>query len=215
MSRNGFHRRDRAKSLQQAASTIFGLMGLMPFLIFVWIAYLLDAMTDIRVQVSLVLALAISILGFSVLVVTMRRTSMMLTLLVRVAGQSALLPAARTSDRDPATHAEPEPPIPPSKAAHLAQRSVDIAPAIGAIRELRDAAEAVGRRWRPAAERQIGRRVRVTVQHLDEPETGTISRVTADGLVLEQDGAEFGVLWRLITSIELDADVEPMAQPVG
>jgi len=210
-------RKEESRSLQEAASTIFVLMGLMPFLIFVWVAYLLNAMNDLRVQIGLALALAISMLGFSVLLVTMRRTAMVIQLLVKAdAAPHYAETAPLHADGDAAVaESEPDRPLAPAKAKRGAKQAVDIAPAIGAIRELRDAATAVGRRWRQEAEHLVGRPVRVGVQNFDQPETGTIVRVTEDGLVLEQGGQEFGVLWRFVTSIELDQSVEPVAQPAG
>ncbi len=62
--------------------------------------------------------------------------------------------------------------------------------------------EAVVRRWRRQAEGLIGQRVIVSVVNFDTPETGTLFRVTEDGLILEQDGQEFGVLWRLVTALD-------------
>jgi hypothetical protein len=218
-SSNGIPRHgDHTRSLQQAASTIFVLMGLMPFLIFVWVAYLLNAMDDLRVQIGLALALAISMLGFSVLLVTMRRTSQVLQLLLRAEAPRYAAPLARdaSGERAPSAKSEPDKPLAPTKAKYSAKPTVDFAPAIGSIKELRDATDAVGRRWREEAERLIGQRVRVDVQNLDEPEVGTITRVTADGLVLETNGSEFGILWRLVTSIELDAAVvESVPQSAG
>ena len=64
--------RSKAQSLQQAASTIFVLMGLLPFLIFVYLVVMLNGMQNWRVQLGLGIALAFSLLGFSVLVSTMR-----------------------------------------------------------------------------------------------------------------------------------------------
>lgn len=223
MSRIGFERREAARSLQQAASTIFVLMGLMPFLIFLYVAHLLGAINDLRVQLALALALAISMLGFAVLLSTMRKTSAALQMLVKAEMPRSAAPRApgATADAPPAaapktaerTSSGPMPMGASTKASAAA--AADVAPAIGQIKELRDAAEAVGRRWRTEAERLMGRAVRVGVQNFDQPETGILSRITDDGLILEQAGQEFGVLWRFVSSIELFAaeDPEPVGQP--
>lgn len=196
-------RHAQARSLEQAASTIFVLTALLPLLIFVYILFTLDVLQNPRVQLGLGLSLAISVLGFSVLRTVMRRTSEVLQLLVRAEPQ-AVSPAPR-----PTAPAEHEPQRQPAASARVkgaasSTAAADSAPAIGSIRELRDAADAVARRWKREAEPLIGRPVRVSVAHLEQPEVGTIARVTADGLVLEQDGQEFGVLWRLVSSIEAD-----------
>lgn len=206
-------RHAQARSLEQAASTIFVLTALLPLLIFVYILFTLDVLQNPRVQLGLGLSLAISVLGFSVLRTVMRRTSEVLQLLVRAEPQGAP-PAPR-----PAAPAEHEPQRQPAASARVkgaasSTAAADSAPAIGSIRELRDAADAVARRWKREAEPLIGRPVRVSVAHLDQPEVGTIARLTADGLVLEQDGQEFGVLWRLVSSIEADPVVEDAGPPV-
>lgn len=220
MSRTGVERREAARSLQQAASTIFVLMGLMPFLIFLYAAHLLGAINDLRVQIALALALAISMLGFAVLLSTMRKTSAALQMLVKAEMPRYTAPRAPGPAADappapkPAAERTPGGPVQMGASTKAsAAAAADIAPAIGQIKELRDAAEAVGRRWRAEAERLMGRAVRVGVQNFDQPETGILSRITDDGLILEQSGQEFGVLWRFVSSIELFAAEEP--EPVG
>lgn len=220
MSRTGVERREAARSLQQAASTIFVLMGLMPFLIFLYAAHLLGAINDLRVQIALALALAISMLGFAVLLSTMRKTSAALQMLVKAEMPRYAAPRAPGAPADappapkPASARTPGGPVQMGASTKAsAAAAADIAPAIGQIKELRDAAEAVGRRWRAEAERLVGRAVRVGVQNFDQPETGILSRITDDGLILEQSGQEFGVLWRFVSSIELFTAEEP--EPVG
>src|SRR2546428_5554335 len=100
----GRPRQARGRSLQQAAGTIFVLTAVLPFLIFVWILYTLDAIDDTRAQIGLGLSLLISILGFSVLRTTMRRTSDALKLLVRAESEPAASPAPSA-----ATSAAPKP----------------------------------------------------------------------------------------------------------
>jgi hypothetical protein len=207
--RGGSRRESPARSLQQAASMIFVLMALLPFLIFVWIAFTLDALGDLRVQIGLGLALGLSLLGFAVLLVTMRRTATVLRLLVGANAARQMLPdapapAAGPGSGPPGGHAGGPVEAAPSTRAP----SVDVAPAIGSIRELRDATEAAGRRWKEDAERLMGRAVRVVVVNFDQPEIGVLSRVTEDGLVLEHAGQELGVLWRFVSRIELYADAE-------
>jgi hypothetical protein len=201
-------------TLEQAASTIFALTALLPFLIFVWIVYALGAILDLRAQVALVLSLTVSVLGFVVLRIMMRRTSSVLHLLVR----DATPERTRKTIPDAVTAGADLPPPPPSPRIARAERSlpeVDVAPAVGSIRELRDAAEAVMRRAKREAERLVNRPVLVAVINADRPEAGMLTRVTDVGLVLEQEGLEFGVVWRLVASVELDPRVgEPVpAEP--
>lgn len=199
---------------------IFALTALLPILIFVWVLYELDAVKDSRAQLGIGLSLLVSVLGFVVLRIMMRRTSEVLQLLVRAEvrqrpepARPAAAPAASPDGRPEATR-EPERPMPaPARASRGSSSSaVENAPAIGAIQELRDAAEVVVRRMRQEAEPLLGRAVRVSVVNFDEPEIGILARVSDIGLVLEREGAEFGVMWRLITAVELDPAVA--ASPV-
>lgn len=222
MSSDGLPRREAARSLQQAASTIFVLMGLLPFLVFVYLAWILNVMHDLRVQLGLAAALSISMLGFAVLLSTMRKTSHVLRLLVRSETRVVVPRSASAQDLAPARRVEPRAPTGPVKMAPSAKSAAaaadDLAPAIGSIKELREATEAVGRRWKGEAERLLGRAVRVAVVNLDEPETGILTRVSDDGLILEQGGQEFGVVWRFVSAIELFASADPAveaAAPAG
>ena len=212
--------RSKAQSLQQAASTIFVLMGLLPFLIFVYLVVMLNGMQNWRVQLGLGIALAFSLLGFSVLVSTMRRTSLVLQLLMRTGAPRGPLPLPPSSAPPADSEARPTTNTTNTGAhgravAHARKSgAVEIPPALGAIRELQDATALVGRRWREEAERMIGRAVRVHVVNFDEAEAGMLVRTTEDGLVLEQAGQELGILWRFVSSIELytSSDVVPQAK---
>jgi hypothetical protein len=215
MSRTGSsRRRARATGLEQAASTIFVLTALLPLLIFAWTIYVLEAMHDLHAQLGLGLALLVSMLGFVILRTTMRRTSDVLRLLVRAHEQTPAPPAADLPAAGEAGAATGPgmPAAPAASATAKAASSVDIAPAIGAIQELRDATDAIVRRWRREAEGLAGRLVVVQVANLDQPEIGILRRLSEVGIVLEHDGQEFGVMWRLITSLQLDPGV-PASPP--
>src|SRR5712692_12077644 len=54
----------RQQGLQQAASMIFALVAIVPLLIFAWTLNVLGVIRHTQAQVSLALALAISLLGF-------------------------------------------------------------------------------------------------------------------------------------------------------
>jgi hypothetical protein len=207
-------RQPRVTSLEQAASTIFALTTLLPFLIFVWILDSVDGIKYPRAQVGLGLSLLISLLGFVVLRITMRRTSEVLRLLVRA--EHGLEPSPHS---DPpsggAGVADSSREAPHAGTSHTtASAATDSAPAIGSIRELREAAEVVLRRWKREAEPLIGRPVVVSVVNLEAPESGTLVRITDDGLILEQDGLEFGVLWRLVVSVRSAEAAEAETTPV-
>jgi hypothetical protein len=205
MSRNpGNPRQASTKSLKQAASTIFVLTTLLPFLIFVWIIYSLNAMQNLRVQIGLALALLVSILGFTVLRNVMAHTSEVLQLLMRAESRDvATAPRGPVaSSRAGATVAGNPVPLVSAATSGRSTPPRESEPAIGTIRELQDATTVVAHLWRRHAEPLIGLPILVSLSNVDEPDTGTLSRITDDGLVLQRDGAEFGVLWRLITAIE-------------
>ena len=213
--------RPKAQSLQQAASTIFVLMGLLPFLIFVYLVVMLNGMQNWRVQLGLGIALAFALLGFSVLVSTMRRTSLVLKLLMRTESPRAPAPLSLppSSEAPPVADGAARPATMTAtgargKAVAHAKKAgaVEISPALGAIKELQDATAMVGRRWREEAERLKGRAVRVAVVDFDEPEAGMLIRTSEDGLVLDQSGQELGILWRFVSSIELYATSDELAQ---
>ena len=56
--------RSKQQGLQQAASVIFALVAIVPLLIFAFTLHSVGAMRSTQAQVSLTLALAISLLGF-------------------------------------------------------------------------------------------------------------------------------------------------------
>ena len=189
------------RSLQQVASVIFVLTTVLPLLIFVWVLYSLDAMQSLHAQVGIGLSLVIAMLGFAILRTVMRRTSEVLRALVRGAPHEAPAPLHPAADNGSA--------VPPTPAkVTKASAAEESAPSIGSIQELRDAAAAVARQWRREAEPLLGRSVLVYAKNFREPESGTLSRLTDDGLVLEHNGIEFGVLWRLVSAIESDPRVQ-------
>lgn len=219
--KSGTPRPARTRSLQQAASTIFVLMTILPFLIFTWIIYTLNAMQNPRVQVGLVLALFVSMLGFGVLRNVMSHTADVLKLLVGSDARDVPAPAPAAAAAS-GTAAAPAPgaskkPVTPKRAGDGgAAPAIETAAAIGAIQELQVAADTVARRWKRHAEPLIGQDVVVSVSNMDQPETGFLSRVTDDGLILEQpDGSDFGVLWRLVTAIEVAPAPSTEAATVG
>ena len=228
----------RTRSLQQAASIVFVLTTVLPLLIFVWVLHSLDAMGHLHAQIGIVLSLVIAMLGFAILRTVMRRASDALHALVRATAHDG--PVVRVGPRDatppqPASHPAPSPtdyvPAPPppspgpasvphpvSASATLSEDDEESAPAIGSIQELHDAVIAVARQWRREAEPLIGRPVLVYAKNFGDPETGTLVRVTDDGLVLDNNGSEFGVLWRFVSAIEENSRAQAVAaaaqQPV-
>jgi hypothetical protein len=72
--------------------------------------------------------------------------------------------------------------------------------------------ERLGTVWRAEAEPYVGQRVLVSVMNAAEPIAGVLTRVTDDGLLLDQDGQRVGITYRRISAIEPDRD---HAEPAG
>ena len=219
MSERRAPRTGGTRSLQQAASIVFVLTAVLPLLIFVWVLHSLDVMGSFQAQVGIGVSLVIAILGLATLRGIMRRTSEALQALVRATPQTVsplvesdpVIEPGSMSSRVPSS-AAPETPVADSTPGR--SRAVhESAPAIGSIQELRDAMAAVARQWRREAEPLVGRLVLVYSTNFAEPESGTLARVTDDGLVLERDDIEIEMLWRLVAAIEPDPRGKAAAPP--
>src|SRR5262249_55098527 len=160
-------------------------------------------------QIGIGLSLLIAMLGLATLRGIMRRTSEALQALVRATPPAG----SRFVDSAPAVESPSNSssfgPLGPDtlvgEAIPARPRAVPgSAPAVGSSEERRAARAAVAGQWRREAEPLVGRRVLVYSTNFSEPESGTLARVTDDGLVLHRDDVEIEVLWRLVAAIEPD-----------
>lgn len=78
-------------------------------------------------------------------------------------------------------------------------------PGIGNVREFGEAAQTIALLWQTEARAHLGRRVLVSVANASEPIVGTLTDVTDDGLLLEQDGEPVAIGYRRIRAIEGNA----------
>jgi hypothetical protein len=170
---------------------IFALAVVLPLLVFIWTLHRFEVMDRFEVQLSLALALTVSLLGLSIFRVMMGRTSQMIYCAVRVVETRTMLAEAGLGAV--------------SEAVTRAARRV---PGIGAIRELRSMAQTMDHLksvWKAEATPLVGRRVLVSVRNSTQPIAGTLVQVTDDGVMLDdQSGAQVAVSYSRISTIELD-----------
>jgi hypothetical protein len=184
----------RQKSLQQAASMMFALVGIVPLLVFAYTLWEIGAIHRSLAQASLGLTLALMLLGFWLFRSLLARMSEIVSGLTRVVEQaeraSAVASAsARAAARRPAAvSATGETPAPAASpfgappAAHPAQ-----VPGFGAVRELGELARTMDLLWQREARVHVGRRVQISVANSEEL-TGRLVEATAEGLLLEPPG---------------------------
>ena len=175
---------DRAKSLQQAASTIFVVTAVMPLLVFMWTLHTVGALHRQAAQVGLALSLVFALLGFFVLRATMRR----LTEFTR----------ALTNVTEPSAQALQQAP----RVEQIAERATDTAPAVGPISEFGELTTVIASLWSREAFPLLGRPVVVSIARESEPLAGTLKEVNQTGLLLDQNGQDLAVSYQRITAIE-------------
>jgi hypothetical protein len=172
--------------LRRAATGLFALVAVLPLLLFGYALYAVGALGRPIAQVTLALALGLVCVGFYIFQLLIQR----MTEIMRAAAASAEAAGA------------------PGPAP--APRSFSL-PGFGTIDEpaaIRDvmtqaAAEQLRAMWQPEAEPLVGRRVLVSVRNAAEPIAGTLVQVTADGLLLTDDGGRrVGVSYRRISAVE-------------
>jgi len=160
----------RQQGLQQAASVLFALMGIVPALLFAFTLWQLGALRHTLAQVSLVLTLAFMLLGYWLF------RSMLAQMSEIVKGVSR---AVHTMVRPVGTDVAAET-VAPSPTAQ------DVA-GLGSIWELGEMARTMDLLWQREAGALVGRRVQVALANAEDV-TGKLLEATDDGLVLEQAG---------------------------
>jgi hypothetical protein len=214
--------RTKQQGLRQAASVIFALAAIVPLLIFAWTLHTAGAIRSTQAQVSLGLALAVALLGlwmFRSMLNRMAEVVQALAAAVEQGSRPRRAPAtvATTAIATGAGSAAPgwfdagaaTPRPAPAVAAAASRRAVSRPPrtspavaGIGSIRELTDVVRAMDALWRREATAHLGKRVRISVANSPEPLTGTLSEVSAEGLILEQADNATPVAYARVTGID-------------
>jgi hypothetical protein len=170
----------RSRGLRQAASTVFVLTAVLPLLIVTLILYRLRAMERLDVQIGLILALFVALLGFAVFRSLLGQLSDVIEALrTLVAWRSGAGEGASSSTSG-------------SKVAGL-----------GEIRELRDSHGTITAMWQMEASAYLGRAVLVRVRNSSRPIVGTLLEVTADGVLVEQGGKQVAIGYLRFLGIQL------------
>ena len=191
--------KDRRRSgLRQAAATVFVLTAVLPLLIFTWILHRLNAIHDGEAQIGLILALIVALLGFAVFRSMMTRLSEVMSGLSTAA-------AKRAAARGPSVAVSSASPSSSAGRSSAALRREATVPGLGAIRELRDIADSMSTVWQREATPYLGRRVLVSVLNAGDPLSGTLVKVTENGVLLEKGDEQIVVGYRRFAGIELDS----------
>jgi hypothetical protein len=200
----------KQQGLQQAASVIFALVAIVPLLVFAYTLHALGVIRSTQAQVSLVLALVISLLGFWMFRSMLTRMAEVVQALAAAVEQAnrarrpaaGAMPAAAAAG-GPAPAARPAAAVAgaPAAKAPRAAAPANVA-GIGNIREIAEVARTMDVLWQREATAHLGRRVQISVANSREPLVGTIAEVSDDGLILEVPDGPLAVGYRRVTAIE-------------
>ena len=198
--------RSKQQGLQQAASVIFALVAIVPLLIFAFTLHSVGAMRSTQAQVSLTLALAISLLGFWLFRSMLGRMAEVVQALAAAVEQAGRTrrPASPTGGAAPVAGAAARPMTAASIAAAGAPADDNHGiPGVGHIREIAEVARTMDTLWKREAEAHVGKHVQISVANSRDPLLGIISEVSDDGLILDQDdGTQHAVAYRRVTGID-------------
>ena len=209
--------RNKQQGLQQAASVIFALVAVVPLLIFAYTLHALGAIRSTQAQISLGLALAISLLGFWMFRSLLGRMAEVVQALAAAVEQAnrmrrpagsvtstaapAAVPAGATSA---ATAVAPRPANAAMAAGPAKKIAVDRGgiPGVGNIREIAEVARTMDVLWQREAAAHVGKRVSISVANSKDPLIGVISEVSDDGFILDQADGQNGIAYRRVTGID-------------
>jgi len=173
--------------LQQAASVLFALMGIVPLLVFAFTLWQVGAIHHTLAQTSLALTLVLMLLGYWLFRSMLTQMSEVVRSLTR-AVQAVARPSGTLITTAAAVAAQP-----------VVPREVT---GLGSIWEFDEMARTMDQLWQREARAHIGRYVQITVANAQEV-TGRLLEATEDGLLLEQDGgATVAVTYRRVQGIE-------------
>ena len=211
--------RSKQQGLQQAASMIFALVAVVPLLIFAYTLHTLGAIRSTQAQLSLGLALAVSLLGFWMfrsMLGRMAEVVQMLTAAVEQANRArrppGTAPAGTPVSSPPAGSAAASPVAGASGLAATPRQATTNAvkkttadggiPGMGNIREIAEVARTMDTLWQREAAAHVGKRVSISVANSREPLVGVISEVSDDGLILDQADGQNAISYRRVTGID-------------
>ena len=175
------------QGLEQAASVLFALMGIVPLLLFAFTLWQVGAIHHTLAQVSLALTLVLMLLGywlFRSMLAQMSDVVKSVSRAVHAAARPAGMPVA-------AADVVPPPAVPREVAG------------LGSIWEFGEMAHTMDLLWQREARAHVGREVQVTVANSEEVAAGRLLEATEEGLWLEQaDGTTLAIIYRRVKGIE-------------
>ncbi|HEX9419924.1 MAG TPA: hypothetical protein VGA81_12785 [Methylomirabilota bacterium] len=229
-------RSSKTYTLRRASSVVFALISVLPLLLFAYTLYALDVLHHLTAQIGLGSALVLSMIGFYIYSVMMSRLSEILrdieagedsptttrttqgpvvTMAVEPgpSGPVAASHAAGASRQIPAPPSDRPSPFAGKGRSASGGRGGLVVPGMGRITELKGtdagATSDLDSMWRVEAEPLLGKRVLVAVRNATEPVKGTMSQVTQDGLIIDQDGTKLGISYTRVSAIEADTTPDP------
>jgi hypothetical protein len=203
--------RSKQQGLQQAASVIFALVAVVPLLVFAYTLHALGAIRSTQAQVSLGLALAISLLGFWMFRSMLGRMAEVVQALAAAVEQANRMrrPAAPmaagapgAASAGPAAASRPAASAVPANAAKKIANDRGGIPGVGNIREIAEVARTMDVLWQREATAHVGKRVSISVANAKDPLVGVISEVSDDGLIIDQADGQMAVAYRRVTGID-------------
>ena len=212
--------RSKQQGLQQAASMIFALVAVVPLLIFAYTLHALGAIRSSQAQLSLGLALAVSLLGFWMFRSMLGRMAEVVQMLAAAVEQAnrarrppGTAPAGAPASVAPAGVAAQASPVAggsglaatPRQAATNSVKKTTAdggIPGMGNIREIVEVARTMDTLWQREAAAHVGKRVSISVANSREPLVGVISEVSDDGLILDQADGQNAISYRRVTGID-------------
>jgi len=179
---------NRQQGLQQAASVVFALVGIVPLLVFAFTLWQIGAIHRSLAQASLLLTLVLMLLGF--------------WLFRSMLGQmSAVVRGVTRAAETVARPAGPRPAAAVVAGASAPAAAREVA-GFGAIWEFGEMARTMDLLWQREARAHVGNRVQVSVMHSRDL-AGTLLEATEEGLLLEQpDGGTIAITYRRVQGIE-------------
>ena len=176
----------RQQGLQQAASVLFALMGIVPLLVFAFTLWQVGVMHHTLAQISVVVTLALMLVGYWLFRSMLREMSETVKEMTRVAQ------ALARSPEPSATAGVALPPAAPPPAVT----------GLGSIWELGEMARTMDLLWQREARAHVGRPVQIAVANAENV-AGRLVEATEDGLLLEQAGGDtVAIAYRRVQGIE-------------
>ena len=188
----------RQQGLQQAASVIFALVGIVPLLVFAFTLWQLGAIHHTLAQATLLLTLVLMLLGFWLFRSMLAQMSEVVRDVVRVAAQTARADGSDPTAASMTAYRASAAPVAPGAAPSPVRQVAGL----GSIWELGEMARTMDLLWQREARAHVGHQVQITVSNSQDL-AGRLIEATEDGLLLEESGGgTVAITYRRVQGIE-------------